>query len=64
MMRGAKSILLSSSAQADDPVITDYAAFTGCPAFAEHDTPRGACAALRRLPIIGANLMPWMHHHA
>jgi hypothetical protein len=59
-----ESFSLSSSAQADDPVITDDAVFIGCSGFAEHDKKRGACAALRRLPIIGANLMPRMHRHA
>jgi hypothetical protein len=33
-------ISMSSSAQADDPVITDRKVFTGCSAFAEHDKSR------------------------
>jgi hypothetical protein len=38
---GIKAITLSSSAKADDPVLTDvscWPAFTGCPAFAGHDS--------------------------
>ena len=33
----SKQSRLSSSAQADDPVITIASVNTGCPAFAEHD---------------------------
>jgi hypothetical protein len=37
MMRGADSPSMLSSTPADDPVITDRAAFTGWSAFADHD---------------------------
>ncbi len=40
IMRG-QDIRLSSSAKADDPVSTDSAVITGCPAFAGHDSGEG-----------------------